>query len=106
MPVMLVLEPHSSAAQYAPLLSALARAGAQRVLRSAWVIHDSSTPDAVVDLLKVYLPVDDGYVVTEMGRTDSKAASVSQSAHVGSASQRRREDRGARNLGARATRGR
>ena len=70
MPVLLVLACHSPAAQYAPLLSALDRAGAQRVLRSAWVITDSTTPDAVVSLLRIYLPTDDGYVVTEMGRTD------------------------------------
>jgi hypothetical protein len=75
MPVLLVLHCQSPAPQYAPLLSALTRAGAQRVLRSAWVINDSSTPDAVVDLLRVYLPTDDGYVVTEMGGTEWRAAS-------------------------------
>jgi hypothetical protein len=41
--VLLVLEGHSPAPQFAPLLSALDRAGAQRVLRSAWVLTDSST---------------------------------------------------------------
>lgn len=75
MPVLLVLHCQSPAPQYAPLLSALDRAGAQRVLRSAWVIADSSTPDAVVDLLRVYLPTDDGYVVTEMGGTEWRSAS-------------------------------
>src|SRR5688572_23818895 len=75
MPVLLVLHCQSAAPHYAPLLSALDRAGAQRVLRSAWVIHDSSTPDAVVDLLRVYLPTNDGYVVTEMGGTEWRPAS-------------------------------
>ena len=75
MPVLLVLHCQSPAPQYAPLISALDRAGAQRVLRSAWVIADSSTPNAVVELLRVYLPTDDGYVVTEMGGTEWRAAS-------------------------------
>jgi len=75
MPVLLVLHCQSPAPNYAPLFSALDRAGAQRVLRSAWVIHDSSTPAAVVDLLRVYLPVNDGYVVTEMGGTEWRQAS-------------------------------
>ena len=80
MPVLLVLYCQSPAPHYAPLLSALRRADAQQVLPSTWVIHDSSTPNAVVDLLQLYLPTNDGYVVTEMGGTEWRAASALRSA--------------------------
>jgi hypothetical protein len=76
MPVLLVLEGRSHATQYAPLLSSLERAGAQRVLRYAWVLADSTTPDAIVSLLRLYLPSDDGYVVTEMGGTEWRPVTV------------------------------
>jgi hypothetical protein len=63
MSVLLVLECRETAQQYAPLLSALSRSGARRLLRSAWVFPDVSV-ESVEDMLKLYLPVGDGFVLT------------------------------------------
>jgi hypothetical protein len=63
MSVLLVLECREMAAQYAPLLSALERSGALRLLRSAWLFPDGSV-ETVERMLSMYLPVGDGFVLT------------------------------------------
>jgi hypothetical protein len=64
MSVLLVLECRHAAAQYAPLLSAMQRSGAKRLLRSAWEFPNTTSVEAVEQMLKIYLPVDDGFVLT------------------------------------------
>jgi hypothetical protein len=64
MSVLLVLECRHTAAQYAPLLSAMERSGAQRLLRSAWVFPDTTAVETVERILRIYLPVSDGFVLT------------------------------------------
>jgi hypothetical protein len=63
MSVLLVLECREMAPQYAPLLSALERSGARRLLRSAWLFQEGSV-EAVERILSMYLPVGDGFVLT------------------------------------------
>jgi hypothetical protein len=63
MSVLLVLECRETTAQYAPLLSALQRSGARRLLRSAWLFPDVSV-ETVERMLSMYLPVGDGFVLT------------------------------------------
>jgi hypothetical protein len=63
MSVLLVLECREIAQQYAPLISALERGGARRLLRSAWLFPDGSV-EAVERMLSLYLPVGDGFVLT------------------------------------------
>ena len=64
MSVLLVLECRHAASQYAPLLSAMQRSGAKRLLRSAWEFPDTTSVEAVEQLLQIYLPVSDGFVLT------------------------------------------
>jgi hypothetical protein len=64
MSVLLVLECRHAASQYAPLLSAMQRSGAKRLLRSAWEFPDTTSVESVEQLLKLYLPVDDGFLLT------------------------------------------
>lgn len=63
MSVLLVLECRQTAQQYAPLISAIDRFGARRLLRSAWVFPDVSV-ESVERMLKLYLAVGDGFVLT------------------------------------------
>jgi hypothetical protein len=63
MSVLLVLECRQTAPQYAPLIWAIDRSGAHRLLRSAWVFPDVSV-ESVERMLKLYLPVGDGFVLT------------------------------------------
>jgi hypothetical protein len=64
MSVLLVLECRHIASQYAPLLSAMERSGAKRLLRSAWVFPDTTSVETVERMLQIYLPVSDGFVLT------------------------------------------
>jgi hypothetical protein len=63
MSVLLVLECREMPPQYAPLLSALERSGARRLLGTAWLFQDGSV-EAVERMLSMYLPVGDGFVLT------------------------------------------
>lgn len=63
MSVLLILECREAAPQYAPLISALERTGAQQLLRSAWLFPEASV-EAVERMLSMYLPVSDGFVLT------------------------------------------
>jgi hypothetical protein len=58
----LVLEAGSPAPQYLPLLDRLERLGAERVLRTAWIV-DASSPSDVYDMLKMWMPCDDRVLV-------------------------------------------
>jgi hypothetical protein len=64
MSVLLVLECRHAAAQYAPLVSAMQRAGAKRLLRSAWEFPGTTSVETVEQMLRIYLPVDDGFLLT------------------------------------------
>lgn len=60
---LLVLEAKHQAPQYEPLLDVLERRmGGQRILRSAWIV-EAAAPDAILNQLRAYLPVDDGLLI-------------------------------------------
>lgn len=40
------------------------RSGAKRLLRSAWEFPDTTSVESIERLLKIYLPVNDGFVLT------------------------------------------
>jgi hypothetical protein len=75
MPVLLVLEPTvKSRPQYAPLLSALDRIGARRILKTCWLI-DEGTVESVRGSIDVYTPITDGVVLAEVSKVEIRKVS-------------------------------
>jgi hypothetical protein len=60
---LLVLEAHSRATQYEPLLDVMQRIwSAQRLLRTAWLI-EATSPSVIHQSIRMYLPVNDGLLI-------------------------------------------
>lgn len=75
MPVLLVLETTQKAPYYPPFKSAIDRLGATRILKTAWRFDDV-TKDQVAAAVRVYLPISDGYILTEVEEVDYRPADM------------------------------
>jgi hypothetical protein len=75
MPVLLVLQTTQKAPYYPPFKSAIERLGAIRILKTAWRF-DQATKDQVYAAIRVYLPINDGYLVAEVEGVEHRSADV------------------------------
>jgi hypothetical protein len=75
MPVLLVLQTTMKAPYYPPFKSAIQRLGATRILKTAWRF-DHATKDQVCQAVRIYLPISDGYLVTEFDEVEYRSADV------------------------------
>jgi hypothetical protein len=75
MPVLLVLQTTQKAPYYPPFKSAIDRLGAKRILKTAWRF-DQATKDQVAAAVRVYLPISDGYLITDVEDLEYRPADV------------------------------